>query len=114
MLIGAVCKKTGLSKDAVRHYESLGLIYSKERPAGSRVYRDYAQDTLYRIELILEGKSQGFKLTEMQPWLDLFVSNDMAEETHRQLIEDKITEIDQRIEVLGKMKSALANKLQKQ
>jgi len=111
MLIGEICKKTGLGKDAVRHYEELGLIYSTDRPAGSRTYRDYAKDTLYRIELIQQGKSQGFKLTEMQPWLDLFVSEDMDEKQHRQLVEQKIDEIDVKIESLQKIRSALEAKL---
>lgn len=60
MLIGTLSRISGLSKDTIRHYEVLGLLRSTPRQAGSRVYRDYADDSLERLELIALGKRLQF------------------------------------------------------
>ena len=65
MLIGEIANKSGLSREGVRYYESLGLIRSKPLQAGSRTYRDYDPDTLKRLSYIRLGKRLGYSLKEL-------------------------------------------------
>ena len=52
MLIGEIVRKTGLSKDTIRSYEAIGLLHSSPRQAGSRIYRDYDDQTYERLAII--------------------------------------------------------------
>lgn len=111
MLIGEIVKQTGIGKDGIRYYEQLGLIYSSPKPAGSRVYRDYHDDTLKRIEMIECGKSAGFSLKEIQPLLSLFLAGEMAPEHTDQLLKQKLQELEQRQQAIIQMKALLQEKL---
>lgn len=46
MRIGELCNEAGVSKELVRHYESLGLISSLPIQAGSRTYREFDEHAL--------------------------------------------------------------------
>ena len=110
MLIGELVKRTGLSKETIRYYESLGLLVSKPRLAGTRTYRDYTEDSVERIDIILRGKAMGFSLREGKPLLDLFMDNKMTPKMNLQAVEKKISEIDQKISNLRSIKKRLAQK----
>ena len=112
MLISQLSKASYLSKDTIRHYESLGLIKSTPRPAGSRVYREYSTDTVERLALIVKGKMLGYGLREMQPWLDLFMDGSLSKDKIVELTTTKISEIDRKQAELQKMKSELMKKLE--
>ena len=60
MRIGELCRQAGVSKELVRHYESLGLISSSPVQAGSRVYREFDEQALNRLYLIQKAKKYGF------------------------------------------------------
>ena len=111
MLIGQICKQAGVTKDRVRHYESLGLLTSTDRQAGTRVYRDYGDDTLQRLDLIQQGKALGFRLAEMKPWLDLYMTDQLSSHAHKTLLVAKIADVEDRIKALQKMKRDLVGKL---
>lgn len=97
MLIGELSKRSKLSKDGLRHYESLGLLHSHPVRAGSRVYRDYAPDSLERLSLIALGKRLGFTLAEMAEPLNRLLSDDISPEERSAVLLEKAAEIDQRI-----------------
>ena len=63
MRIGEVANRSGVSVDTVRFYERLGVLPAAERePSG---YRDYAPETIERIQLTRELQSIGFTLDEV-------------------------------------------------
>ena len=113
MLIGEVCKRAGVTKEQIRHYESLGLIYSTPLPAGSRLYRDYSEETLKRLDLIVKGKILGFKLREMKSLLDLRMSNALPVETQIQLLEEELVHVEEAMKASTKMKQHLIRIIQK-
>lgn len=113
MLIGEVCKRASVTKEQIRHYESLGLIYSKPRPAGSRFYRDYNEETLKRLELIAKGKALGFKLREIKPLLDLRLSDSLPLQMRIQLLEEKLTQVEETIKAYTATKQYLVKVLEK-
>lgn len=56
MLIGELARKTSLSKDTIRFYEKLGLITAQERQAGTRIYKEFSEETVERLLMINQGK----------------------------------------------------------
>lgn len=111
MLIGELCKKTGLGKGAIRLYEELGLITSKPRQAGSRIYREFDEDTLARIELIKSGKRMGFKLKEGKAIIDAFMNDEMTVERRCSLLEERLAGIEEKIGSLNVVKNEIELKL---
>jgi len=112
MLIGELCKKAGVTKDCIRHYESLGLIHSTSRLAGSRTYREYDEETLKRLELIEYGKSLLFTLREIKPLLDLFMSNKLPKAQRRHQLEQKLSEVEDKIRDAQRVQQRLIEKIQ--
>ena len=100
MLIGEVVKNCGLTKDGIRYYESMGLIHSEPLVAGTRIYRDYKDDTLIRLALIEHGKSLGFSLKEGKPILDAILNGTFTAEEQIKVGEKKISELQGKIEEL--------------
>ena len=113
MLISELCRRTGTTKGAIRHYESLGLISSTPRQAGSRIYREFGEDAIQRIEIIKNGKRFGFKLSEGREILEALVNNNLSIEQRKAILEKRVSEIDEQIrnlkstrkEIVGKIKS---------
>lgn len=103
MKIGELSKRTGLGKDGIRHYETLGLIQSHPVPAGSRSYRDYPESMVERIELVRCGQQAGFTLKEMVPLLPLFVAGQLQGETQQQLLAQKLAQLEQKQHAINQM-----------
>lgn len=94
MLIGEVCSKAGVSKELIRHYEQLGLINSTPVQAGSRSYRHFDQDVLFRLSLIQKGKSIGLSLKQIKPLLEAFLNHQMSEDDAQQVLRQQLTEME--------------------
>jgi len=63
MRIGEVASRSGVTVDTVRFYERVGVLPQAARtPSG---YRDYATETVGRIELTRELQAIGFTLGEV-------------------------------------------------
>lgn len=108
MLIGEVATKSGLSKDGIRYYESLGLLHSKPIRAGSKTYRDYDDTTLERLSMIALAKQLHFKLREMPEALDRILSDTITREERSALIMVKVEQVDVKIEKLIAARNLLA------
>jgi DNA-binding transcriptional MerR regulator len=98
MKIGEIAKQSGVTVDTVRFYERVGVLPAPERrPSG---YRDYAPDTIERIQLTRELQAIGFTLTDV---VDALAAHDAGGATceseqwrleavlHR--VEDKLAEL---------------------
>jgi len=107
MLIGEVARRSGLSKDGVRHYEDLGLLHSAPRRAGSRTYRDYDDTTMERLALIALAKRLGFSLKELAEPLDKILSDTVTREERSAVLKEKVAEVDARIAELQAARSLL-------
>ena len=107
MLIGELCSKSGLSKDTIRHYESMGLIHPKLLSAGSRTYRHYDATSLERLELIQIGRQSGMLLREMKPILEKLMAGRLSFDGQRQVIWDQLARVDERIAEMRTAKKLL-------
>ncbi|MCG8672544.1 MAG: Zn(2+)-responsive transcriptional regulator [Pseudomonadales bacterium] len=106
MQIGELAKRCSVSIDTVRYYEKQGLLKPEGRtPAG---YRYYAGESLKCLQFILKAKSLGFTLREIQDLLQIRVSPEDYECAKvKQMAEDKLTNIEQKIAELKQIQAAL-------
>jgi DNA-binding transcriptional MerR regulator len=65
--IGAVAAASGVSRDAIRYYERLGLLPKAARTAAG--YRQYPPAVLNRLGLVRNAQRFGFSLTEIAGFL---------------------------------------------
>lgn len=65
--IGEVAKASGVSRDAIRYYERLGLLPKAARTAAG--YRRYPEGVMRRLALVRNAQRFGFSLTEIAGFL---------------------------------------------
>jgi MerR family transcriptional regulator, copper efflux regulator len=113
MLIGELAKQTGLSKDTIRFYEKLGLIVAAEREAGSRLYKEFDEDTIQRLFIIKQGQSLGFTLSEMKELADVWGSSSIPKGQQLKIIEGKLEQTSEKLRQLNDIQKFLKAKLSK-
>lgn len=109
MTRGELAKQTGLSMAAIRYYEERGLLPAPRRVASG--YRIYSDDYLVKIKFIKDAKSLGYSLKEIQEGLQM-LSQDMDEELLKELVRNKIIEIDEKVKKLHGMQKMLSGLLE--
>lgn len=111
MLIGELAKKTNISIDTIRYYESKGLIEPISiRDSG---YREFDQSSTEIICFIVRAKDLGFSLKEIRGLLKLRNNPDTKCGEIKALAEKKLTDVTSRIKVLKAMKKDLSDLLSK-
>lgn len=109
MRIGELAEKTGVSRDAIRFYERLGLISSERGQEGRYGYRHYPASAIRRLSLIGQAKALGFTLVELKELLDAWADFTLEAEQKRAILGEKIKAIDSKISLL----QATSNELKK-
>jgi MerR family copper efflux transcriptional regulator len=105
LTIGQVAKKTDVGLETIRFYEREGLIESPpRRPSG---YRAYPPATVARVRFIRTAKDLGFSLKEIGELLSLRVDPVGACTGIKTIAESKITDIEERIWRLQRMRRTL-------
>jgi MerR family mercuric resistance operon transcriptional regulator len=107
LTIGQLAKQTEIGLETIRFYEREGLIKNPpRRPSG---YRAYPPETVQRVRFIRIAKELGFSLKEIGELLDLRVNPVKSCAHVKTIAEDKITDIEQRIRTLQRMRKTLRN-----
>ncbi len=109
MLIGELSSKSGVSRDTIRYYEKLGLIRSTARYDNN--YKIYADNTIHVIHFIRVCKGLGFTLKEIHTQLDEVFENNLNFQMIENIIEQKIEDIQRRIEELRGVSKTLKSVL---
>ncbi|MFK4304240.1 MerR family copper efflux transcriptional regulator [Paenibacillus sp. RC254] len=104
MTRGELSQRTGLSMATIRYYENSGVLPAPKRAANG--YRIYTDDYLVKIKFIKDAKSLGYSLREIQETLQL-LSQEMDEDTLREIVQKKIVEIEAHIDTLHTLQSLL-------
>jgi len=104
--VAEVGRRTGLTRKALRLYETLGLV----EPAGrtDAGYRLYDDEALRRIELVNRAKVLGLTLTEAKEFLH--VAEGCCGDHHPDLaalVEAKLAETERRIVELQSLRGTL-------
>ena len=105
LTIGQVAKKTGIGVETIRFYEREGLL--ENPPRNESGYRQYAPDSVARINFIRHAKELGFSLREIQELLSLRLDNASRCEDVRRLAELKLADIETKIHSLERMRDTL-------
>lgn len=113
MLIGELSKKTGLSKDTIRFYEKKGLIQVPKKLRRENNYKEYPEQVLNRLSLIMMVKDLGFTLGEIETFFELWAQEDASCENLVFTLENKTKQIDAQIERLNQLKWRIAGSLEK-
>lgn len=108
MQIGKVAKTLAISPSKIRYYESLGLISAQRLANG---YREYSPEMVSLLRTILQAKSLGFSLTEIQKMSHIFQDLGQNPRRVRSYLEEKIADLDQKIEELEAFKHNIFNLL---
>ena len=103
--IGFLAKAAQVNIETIRYYQRIGLIVEPTKP--TQGYRKYPHEILTRIKFIKRAQQLGFSLQEINDLLELGQSNC---EDVRHKAEQKLSQIDQQIKDLKRLRSTL-NKL---
>lgn len=112
MLIGELAEKAGVSKDTIRHYDELNLLLVGERQVGSRIYREFSEDNITRIQMIRGAKSMGFTLAEVQKMTNDYDSGKLSDQQVFEILSDQLALIRGKISELQGVEQQLLNKLE--
>lgn len=104
--IGEVAKQTGITVAAVRFYEKQGLIDAPLRSDSG--YRQYPENTIKRVRFIQNAKEVGFTLKDIGELLALRQEPGTSCTDIKLRATQKIEEVDQKINDLNRIRTALA------
>lgn len=106
--IGEIATRSGVSVDTVRYYERRQLISRAVRSNGG--YRLFPIETVERIKFIKQAQELGFSLDDIR---ELLTNGDGEAECRRvrDILRQKLTELDQRIEMMHEFRQTVANNL---
>ncbi len=109
MLISELAKQSGVSTDTLRFYEKEGLIQSARRSNG---YRDYAPEMLFVMNYIQTAQRLGFTLAEISQEIPSLLDSGITEEKIRDILTEKISVVDRKIEELRQVRLELKQLLE--
>lgn len=112
LLIGTLASQANTTKDTVRHYDQLGLLKSRKRQAGSRLYTEFHPECIERIELIKSAQAIGFTLTEIKNNLNDYYDGqlDINEQLH--VTEQKLSQVKKQQANINLMVELLSQRIQ--
>ena len=102
MTIGKLATAGGVGVETVRFYQRRGLLAEPDRNGS---VRRYDQTDLTRLRFIRTAQTAGFTLTEIAELLALDATNERARA--RELANNRIEEIDAKIDALKKARHSL-------
>ncbi len=110
--IGEVAARTGLTPDALRYYERLGLLPRSRRTDGG--FRIYTSDALERVRFIKQAQTIGLSLGEIRE-LVRRLDGDKGEEPSgvTALVVARLTEVDAKLGELREFRRTLKRYLQR-
>jgi MerR family copper efflux transcriptional regulator len=105
--IGAVARSAGVSVQAVRYYERIGLL---PRPArASSGYRKYDGDTISRLRFVRRAAELGFTLAEIRELLALRARDGAPCKSVFARAEGKLQAIERKLVELTQLRDAVAS-----
>ncbi|MEY3385416.1 MAG: Mercuric resistance operon regulatory protein [Bacteroidota bacterium] len=113
MLINELAKRTGVSIHTIRFYERYGLIRGRRDAAvTTNNYLHYDEESVARMELILDAKSAGFTLQEISEMIDAWYEDKYTKHQKLSILERKLRALDDKIKELRQMKKVIKDCLE--
>lgn len=111
MWIKELAERSGLSIDTVRFYEKRGLIDERHFSRLENGYRDYAEGTVERLQLIKSAQAAGFSLGEIRELFVLWEQDRLTEDQIRARYARKLAEIGEKRLELDRIEQYIHAKL---
>jgi len=109
--IGRVAQETGLSIDTIRFYEKQGLLKRSPRTEGG--FRLFGISDIETLKFVRKAQELGFSLNEIRELLILRADHVPACSHVKELLEQKLTAVGQKITELQGLERGLKHALQK-
>jgi MerR family Zn(II)-responsive transcriptional regulator of zntA len=106
MRIGELADSAGTTTKTLRFYEDQGLLPPAERTPGG--YRDYATETLARVDFIHRGQAAGLTLAQIRQILDIRLRGQAPCGHVRDLLDLRLTDLDEQIRQLLDLRETIA------
>jgi DNA-binding transcriptional MerR regulator len=106
--IGDLAAAAGVTVDTLRYYEREGLLPPIDRTAGG--FRCYSEDTAHRLEFIKQARELGMSLREIRQLVD---PGHARCSTVRQLLADRLADVDKRMRDLATFRKTLKAALER-
>ncbi|MEX2272607.1 MAG: heavy metal-responsive transcriptional regulator [Vicinamibacterales bacterium] len=108
--IGELAARSGLTADAVRYYERLGLLPPAQRTAGG--FRIYAEPALARLRFIRQAQTLGLSLQEIRQLVTHHDENGVKRcRRVRDLLQSKLSVLDARLAEMQHFRGTLTEYL---
>lgn len=102
-----VAEKADVNPETLRYYERKELIPTPRRSDGG--FRLYDESYVDRLRFIRRAKDLGFTLAEIRGLLELRVNDEATCRDVKTQAEEKISEVDAKMQDLKRIRSALSN-----
>jgi MerR family mercuric resistance operon transcriptional regulator len=110
LTIGQLAKAANVPISTVRFYERRGLIRPDSRTRSN--YRTFTPQTLERLRFIRAAQSSGFSLRDVREMLGLTHFDEPPCEEVGRLIENRLSDVRQRVKELRRVEKMLTKALQ--
>lgn len=111
MTIGDLARSASVETSTVRYYERRGLLEADARTEGN--YRVYGDAALQRLQFIRAAQANGFTLDDVSLLLDFRDGTSTACAAVQKLIEERLTDLQQRIAQLRHVQAVLRSSLRR-
>ncbi len=112
LLIGTLAAQANTTKDTIRHYDQLGLLKSRKRQAGSRLYTEFHPECVERIEFLKSDQAIGFTLTEIKDSLNDYYDGQLDIDLQLSLTEQKLAQVKKQQTTINLMIEMLAERIE--
>ena len=106
MNIGEAAIASALPAKTIRYYENIGLLTAERRGNG---YRSFSEKDVHKLRFLQRSRSLGFSVDECRSLLSLYEDRSRASVEVKRLAENRLAEIDRKIDQLLGMKATLAS-----
>ena len=104
--ISQVAEQSGVGKEALRYYETQGLISATRTESG---FRSFEPSVVGRLRFIKRGQQLGFSLREVAELLALEEQPDHTSAEVREIAVKKLKEIEEKLQELLRLKTVLSD-----
>lgn len=107
MRIGELAEASGTTTKTLRFYEQAGLLPAPDRTASG--YRDYAPETLARLDFIRRSRTAGLTLAQIREVLDIRDAGVAPCQHVHDLLEHRLGDLDRQIADLQALRSTVVH-----
>lgn len=103
--IGVLSRRAGVTVEAIRYYEQVGILAPAERKSSG--YRLFDCETLRTLRFIKQGQNLGFSLSQIKQLLDFKVNPRSSCKELHQFFAEHLEDLNMKIQELQRMRKAV-------